>query len=158
MNIPTTNTKFQDLALAPMHTVEHLLNGIVSRKLKCPRAFTTHIEKKKSKIDLKCSRTLTSEEIKEIEDEINQILSEDISITEEFISRTDAMGHYDLGRLPEHAGDTIRIVRIGNYDACPCIGCHVENLKEIKGKFKIISSDYNKDNEILRIRFKILSE
>ena len=155
MNPQPTNIKFQDASLAPMHTAEHLLNGIVSRKLGCARAFTTHIEKKKSKIDLKCSRALTETELKETEEEINRILSEDVAVTEELLPRSVAAERYDLGRLPEDAGDTVRIVHIGTYDACPCIGCHVRHLREIEGRFKIVSSDYNAESGVLRIRFKI---
>ncbi|MBP6066203.1 MAG: alanine-tRNA synthetase second additional domain-containing protein [Bacteroides sp.] len=48
---------------------------------------------------------------------------------------------------------TLRIVRIGNYDACPCIGKHLTNTSGI-GTFNIISYDYNEENQMLRIRFK----
>ena len=34
-----------------MHTAEHLVNGTIARMLGCGRAFSTHIEKKKSKCD-----------------------------------------------------------------------------------------------------------
>ncbi|MDE5639198.1 MAG: alanine-tRNA synthetase second additional domain-containing protein, partial [Odoribacter sp.] len=53
---------------------------------------------------------------------------------------------------PEEARDTLRMISIGDYDLCACIGIHVGNTSEI-GKFKIISSDFEKHR--LRIRFKL---
>ena len=58
-----------------------------------------------------------------------------------------------MKRLPENASDTVRIVKVGDYDECLCIGLHVNNTSEI-GTFKIISHDYN--DGILRIRFKLI--
>ena len=58
-----------------------------------------------------------------------------------------------MKKLPENASDTVRIVKVGDYDECLCIGLHVKNTSEI-GTFKIISHDYN--DGILRIRFKLV--
>ena len=43
-----------------MHTAEHLVNGTIARMLGCGRAFSTHIEKKKSKCDFRFPRNLKS--------------------------------------------------------------------------------------------------
>ena len=58
-----------------------------------------------------------------------------------------------LDKLPEDASETLRIVRIGDYDICACIGNHVETTKEI-GTFRITSTSYNEGN--FRIVFKVL--
>jgi Ser-tRNA(Ala) deacylase AlaX len=67
-------------------------------------------------------------------------------------SKNDAEKEYNLTKLPAEAGDTIRIIKIGDYDACPCSGLHVSHTKEI-GRFKIISTGYNDGK--LRLRFKL---
>ena len=59
---------------------------------------------------------------------------------------------FNLTRLPEDAGDEIRIIKIGNYDSCPCSGDHVQTTKEI-GEFRIVSTSY--ENGIMRLRFKL---
>lgn len=58
----------------------------------------------------------------------------------------------DLSKLPEDASATLRIVKIGEYDTCACIGQHVGTTAEI-GKFKIISWDFESNR--LRLRFKL---
>ena len=58
----------------------------------------------------------------------------------------------DLSKLPADASETLRIVRVGDYDVCACIGTHVENTYEI-GRFKIISHSF--ENGTLRLRFKL---
>ena len=46
----------------------------------------------------------------------------------------------------------LRIVRVGDYDACACIGAHVKNTAEI-GTFKILSHDYETGR--WRVRWKV---
>jgi Ser-tRNA(Ala) deacylase AlaX len=135
-----------------MHSAEHILNQTMVRMFNCGRAFNAHIEKKKSKCDYHINHPLSPEELNEIEKRINDVIESNLPITEEYISREDAEKEFNLTRLPENSGETIRIIRIGNYDACPCSGFHAVNTGDI-GKFSIISSNY--ENEVLRIRFKL---
>ncbi|MCU7492198.1 MAG: hypothetical protein HF300_09400 [Ignavibacteria bacterium] len=134
-----------------MHSAEHILNQTMVRMFSCGRSFSAHIEKKKSKCDYHFDRNLTENEIQTIEAKVNEIIDLDLPVTEEFLSREEAQRTFNLERLPEDAGDKVRIVRIGDYDACPCIGPHVGKTKEI-GSIKIISTDFK--NGILRVRFK----
>lgn len=135
-----------------MHTAEHLMNQTMVRMFGCGRAFSSHIEKKKSKCDYKFPRGLTAEEAAGLEKRVNEAIRADMPVREEFVSREEAAARFDLGRLPEGTGDRLRVVRIGDYDACPCIGPHVSFTGEI-GAFKIVSSSF--ENGILRIRFKL---
>jgi Ser-tRNA(Ala) deacylase AlaX len=134
------------------HTAEHILNQTMVRKFNRGRSFSAHIEKKKSKCDYHFDRNLTDKEINEIETQVNQVISSELPIIEEYYNRSEAEKKFNLEKLPEEAGDKIRIIRVGDYDACPCIGEHVTNTKEI-GRFNIISTSY--ENGVLRIRFKV---
>jgi alanyl-tRNA synthetase len=136
-----------------MHSAEHILNQTMVRMFDCGRAFSAHIEKKKSKCDYRFDRNLTTEEIAQIEQKVNEVIRTDLPIRESLLNRREAEQRFNLARLPEEAGNSIRIITIGEYDACPCSGIHVFSTKEI-GEFKIISTDYA--NGVLRIRFKIL--
>ncbi len=136
----------------PMHTAEHLLNGEIARRYGCGRAFSAHIERKKSKLDYHLERPLTPEELKSLEDYINAIVAEDVAVTEDFITQKEAMDRFDMSRLPEGASDTVRVVRIGDYDECLCAGTHVGHTSEI-GAFRISSSRYQ--DGVQRIVFKL---
>jgi len=135
-----------------MHSAEHILNQTMVRMFSCGRAFSAHIEKKKSKCDYHYERNLTAEEIIRIENKVNEIIKSNLPIQEKILKREEAGNIVSLSRLPEDAGDKVRIIAIGDYDLCPCSGVHALTTGEL-GEFKIISTDCA--NGILRIRFKI---
>lgn len=137
----------------PMHTCEHIVNRTMINLFGCGRAVSAHIEKKKSKLDYAIPQLLSDEDIIKIEETVNSVIARHLDVTTEFITQKEAADRFDLKRLPENASDTVRIVKVGNYDECLCIGLHVNNTSEI-GTFKIISHDYN--DGILRIRFKLI--
>ena len=136
----------------PMHTAEHLLNQTMIRLFGCKRSKNAHIEKKKSKCDYLLSIEPTAEQIAEIETKVNEVIQQHLPVCIEFVKRDQVPAGVDLSKLPGDASKTLRIVRIGDYDTCACIGQHVHNTAEI-GRFKIISTDF--ENHILRIRFKL---
>lgn len=141
----------------PMHSVEHILNATMVKTFGCPRSRTAHIEKKKSKCDYELSSCPTDEQIQAVEDKINEVINQHLPVTIEFMPKEEAKDIVDLSKLPEDASETLRIVRIGDYDACACIGLHVENTSEID-TFKIISHDYDEEKKVLRIRFKLIKQ
>ena len=153
MEISQAAPKFQDESIAPMHTAEHILNQTMVRLFRCGRAVSAHIERKKSKCDYLLEQKPTAEQIQEIENKVNDIISQNLPVSVEYLMREDAEKMFDLSRLPKDVSQTLRIVKIGDYDACPCIGVHVNNTSEI-GRFNIVSSDFF--DARLRIRFNLL--
>ena len=153
MEINQAAPKFQDESIAPMHTAEHILNQTMVRLFRCGRAVSAHIERKKSKCDYLLEQKPTAEQIQEIENKVNDIISQNLPVSVEYLMREDAEKMFDLSRLPKDVSQTLRIVKIGDYDACPCIGVHVNNTSEI-GRFNIVSSDFFDGR--LRIRFNLL--
>lgn len=137
----------------PMHTCEHIVNRTMVNLFGCGRAVSAHIERKKSKLDFALNAQPTEEQLKQMEDMVNEVISRHLPVTTEFISQDEAATRFDMKRLPDGASQTVRVVHVGDYDECLCIGAHVENTAEI-GVFKIISHDWN--DGILRIRFKLL--
>ena len=138
-----------------MHTAEHILNSVMDKMYHCGRSFNSHIESKKSKCDYRIKKGLSEKEVRAVERTVNEIIKLSIPVGEVLVSRRDADKKYFTGKLPENAGEMIRIITIGNFDACPCIGKHVSNTSEI-GSFSIISADFNEG--VLRIRFRITQE
>ena len=137
----------------PAHTAEHILNQTMVRMFGCPRSRNAHVEKKKSKCDYILEVEPTAEQVVEIESMVNSIIAQNLDVTIEFMTRDQAAVIVDLSKLPEDASDTLRIVRIGDYDACACIGAHVKNTSEI-GTFKVISHSF--ENGVWRLRWKVL--
>ena len=126
---------------APAHSAEHILNQTMVRMFGCPRSRNAHVEKKKSKCDYLLDAEPTAQQVAEIESKVNAVIAQNLDVTIEFMNHEQAAAIVDLSKLPEDASDTVRIVRIGDYDACACIGAHVQNTSEI-GTFKVISHSY----------------
>ena len=137
----------------PAHSAEHLLNATMVKMFGCPRSRNAHVERKKSKCDYILDAEPTAEQVAEIEARVNEAISRNLDVTIEFMSREQAAEIVDLTKLPEDASQTLRIVRIGDYDACACIGAQVTNTREI-GTFKIISHSYA--DSVWRLRWKVI--
>ena len=139
----------------PMHSAEHILNQTMVRMFGCPRSRNAHVEKKKSKCDYLLDAEPTAQQVAEIESKVNAVIAQNLDIAIEFMNHEQAASIVDLSKLPEDASDTLRIVRIGDYDACACIGAHVQNTSEI-GTFKVISHSF--ENGVWRLRWKVINQ
>ena len=143
------------LEYEPAHSCEHLLNATMVKMFGCPRSKNAHVEKKKSKCDYILDAEPTAEQVAQIETKVNAEISKNQDVTIEFMNRKQAAAIVDLSKLHEDASETLRIVRIGDYDACACIGAHVTNTSEI-GTFKIISHSF--ENGVWRLRWKVINQ
>ena len=136
-----------------MHTAEHILNATMVRMFGCPRSRNAHIERKKSKCDYELAASPTEGQVAAIEAAVNEVIARNLDITIEYVPRAEAAAIVDLSKLPEDVSETLRIVRVGDYDACACAGAHVKNTSEI-GAFKILSHDF--ENGRWRVRWKVI--
>ena len=125
----------------PAHTAEHLLNQLMVRMFGTERSRNAHIERKKSKMTFVLQQKPSRKEEK--------------AITYELVERNNLPENVTLERLPEDASEKIRLVRIGNYDVCPCIGKHVRSTKQI-GKFELLGTNWDEHSKSFRIRFKVI--
>lgn len=151
MEQPVLNSHNKD-EHRPSHTAEHLLNQTMVRMFGCERSKNAHIERKKSKINYNLPECPTPEQVAEIEAKMNQLIADNLPVTYEFVTRDNIPEGVKLDKLPEDASETLRIVRIGDYDQCACIGQHVESTGQI-GSFRITSTSYNEGS--FRIVFKV---
>ena len=109
----------------PAHTAEHLLNQVMIRMEKA------------------------------IGDKMNELIEDDLPVTYEDVDRNHVPEGINLDRLPEDASQTIRLVRIGDFDVCPCIGKHVRSTSQI-GRFEILGTNWDEQSHTFRIRFKVI--
>ncbi|NLA61802.1 MAG: hypothetical protein GX857_01030 [Bacteroidales bacterium] len=136
----------------PMHTAEHILNQTMVRMFGCPRSRNTHIERKKSKCDYYLEKAPTDAEVQQIEDAVNEVIRKNLQVTEDLAHIEDAEDLVDLSKLPDDVSEMLRIIRVGDYDVCACIGSHVENTSEI-GEFYFTTHTFDKGR--WRVRFKL---
>ena len=139
----------------PAHTAEHLLNQTMIRLFGCGRSYNAHVERKKSKMSFHLDHKPTRQEEKEIERRMNELIEEDLPVTFEFVTRENIPEGVMLDRLPDDASETIRLVRIGDYDVCPCIGKHVRSTRQI-GRFEMLGTNWDEIEKSFRVRFKIV--
>lgn len=139
----------------PSHTAEHLLNQVMVRMFGCERSRNAHIERKKSKINYTLDHEPTPQQIEDIERQMNELIAQNLPVTYEYVTRQSIPEGVTLDKLPQDASETIRIVRIGDFDICPCIGQHVSSTGEI-GLFHITSTSYK--DQSFRIVFKVTTE
>lgn len=151
----------------PAHTAEHLLNQVMQRMFGCERSSNAHIERKKSKISWVLDRKPDRKEEQTIEREMNRLIEQDLPVTFEVLTRAELENliinaseespdsRISLERLPDNASETLRLVRIGDYDTCPCIGRHVRSTGQI-GRFEMLGTNWDNDSRTFRIRFKII--
>ena len=139
----------------PSHSAEHILNQTMVRMFGCSRSRVNHIERKKSKCNYDLPTCPTEEQIREVEATVNRIIAADLEITERYVSRAEVPAEIDLSKLPADASETLRLVYVGDYDVCPCLGAHVKRTSEI-GSFRISSTSYNEGN--FRIVFRVSAQ
>ena len=137
----------------PMHTCEHILNATMVRLFGCPRSRNAHIERKKSKCDYMLAAEPTPEQVDEIVRTVNEVIGRHLDVTVGYRSHEEAARDVDLSKLPAGVSETLRIVRVGDYDACACAGAHVANTSEI-GRFEILSHDF--DGSRWRVRWRVV--
>jgi len=118
----------------------------------CNRSKNAHIERKKSKCDYDLPEALTDEQVALLTKSVNEVIEQNLPVTEEWVDKTTAAHYADLSKLPDGTETAIRIVRVGDYDTCACSGPHVSSTSEI-GAFTIISHDYAEGR--WRVRWKL---
>ena len=138
----------------PMHTAEHLLNQTMVRMFGCERSRNAHIERKKSKISWKVEAEPSAETVQQIVDKMNELIKADLPVTYELVRADEIPEGVSLDRLPEDASEMLRLVRVGDYDVCPCIGTHVKSTAEL-GEFILLGTNWDEEKKNFRIRFKL---
>lgn len=139
----------------PAHTAEHLLNQVMIRMFGTERSSNAHIERKKSKMTFILDHKPDRKEEKAIEAEMNRLITEDLPVTYEMVDRNNIPNGVSVDKLPEDASEMLRLVRIGDFDVCLCIGKHVRSTAQI-GRFEMLGTNWDEEKHAFRIRFKVI--
>lgn len=138
----------------PMHTAEHLLNQTMGRMFGCERSRNAHIERKKSKISFILPEEPDEATVQELVRRMNELIQADLPVTYEFVRADNLPEGVATDRLPDGASELLRLVRIGDYDQCLCIGSHVESTGEL-GEFILLGTNWDAEKHSFRVRFKL---
>lgn len=139
----------------PAHTAEHLLNQVMIRMFGTGRSSNAHIERKKSKMTFILDHKPDRKEEKAIEAEMNRLITEDLPVTYDMVDRNNIPDGVSVDKLPEDASEMLRLVRIGDFDVCLCIGKHVRSTAQI-GRFEMLGTNWDEEKHAFRVRFKVI--
>lgn len=127
------------LALTKNHTATHLLHQALKDVIgEHANQAGSLVSAERLRFDFTNMQGLTHEELQRIETIVNEKIWASLSVEtfEKTIEEAKAMGAMAL--FSEKYGDTVRVVKAGEYSIELCGGCHVSNTSEI-GLFKIVS-------------------
>ncbi len=140
--------------LAQHHSATHIVNAAAKKVLgnHINQAGAKKTEEK-AHLDVTHFQAIDDEQLKEIEEEANKIVKQDIKIKTSFMPRGEAekkygMSLYQGGAVP---GKKIRVVEFPGIDVEACGGTHLHKTSEV-GEIKILKSTKISDG-IVRITF-----
>ncbi len=140
------------------HTATHLLHQAL-RDILGPEVFQkgSNITSERLRFDFSFDRKLTDEEIKKVEELVNQKIKEDLKVERKFMSVEEAKKLNAIGLFDEKYEKQVSVYLIGDrgdyYSAEFCGGPHVEHTTVI-GKIKITKEEAISSG-IRRIRAEI---
>ena len=121
------------------HTATHMLQKALQEVLgDHVRQSGSSVTKDGLRFDFNHFQAMTADEIKRVEDTVNDKISRFIDVTTDVMSAEEAFETGAMALFGEKYGDTVRVVFIGDYSKELCGGTHVRNSGQI-GAFKILS-------------------
>ncbi|MFW9964259.1 MAG: alanine--tRNA ligase [Candidatus Sifarchaeia archaeon] len=123
--------------IVKLHTATHLLQAALRKVLGNEVTQNgSNITEDRLRFDFTFSRKLTPEEIEEVESLVNEIISQDLEVTREFLPYDEAIGKGALAFFKENYGETVSVYSVGDFSMELCGGPHVEHTG-VLGKFRI---------------------
>lgn len=127
------------MASARNHSATHLLHKALKEVLgEHVNQAGSLVTSERLRFDVTHFSSITKEELKVIEEKVNDVILESLNITCENMSINDAKNKGAMALFGEKYGDEVRVVSMGDYSIELCGGTHLTNTSQI-GMFKILS-------------------
>ncbi|MDP3640482.1 MAG: alanine--tRNA ligase [Nanoarchaeota archaeon] len=124
-----------------LHTVTHLLNEALRRVLsKDIHQRGSNITAERLRFDFNFPRKLTPEEVKQVEDEVNRVITFDFPVVRKEMAYQEAVKLGAQAEFGQKYPERVSVYIVGDYSQELCGGPHVQHTKEI-GYFKIIKEE-----------------
>ena len=137
--LATVVNKEMRMASARNHSATHILHKVLKEVLgEHVNQAGSLVTPERLRFDVTHFEAITKEELKVIEDKVNDIILESLNITCENMSINDAKNKGAMALFGEKYGDEVRVVSMGDYSIELCGGTHLTNTSQI-GMFKILS-------------------
>ena len=120
------------------HTATHLLNAALKKVLspECNQKGS-NITDERMRFDFNFERPMTQEEVKAVEDLVNEKIKEDLPVIYKEMTLEEARAQNFVGVFDSKYGDVVKTYSIGEFSKEMCGGPHVERTG-VLGTFKIV--------------------
>jgi alanyl-tRNA synthetase len=124
-----------------LHTITHLLHQALRQILgEGVHQVGSNITPERLRFDFTYPEKLTPQQIREVEDLVNQQIQKDLAVKMETMSLDEAKKKGALAFFADKYGEKVKVYSIGNFSQEVCGGPHVDSLGEI-GSVKIIKEE-----------------
>ena len=139
------------------HTATHLLHQALRTVLgDHVKQSGSNITEERLRFDFTHPQKMTKEEIKQVEDLVNEQIERDLPVTCEEMSYEDAKKSGAIGLFTDKYGDKVKVYTIGDFSKEICGGPHVTHTGDM-GRFKI-KKEESSSSGIRRIKAVLIKE
>ena len=121
-----------------LHTGQHLLSGIILRKLGAP-TFSLHLGDDICTIDVDTGAELNEQILVDIEEAVADAIEENHPVNIHLCPPEDVHS-FSLRKIPPTGEDVIRVVEVEGFDVIACCGTHLKSTAEI-GMLRILGAE-----------------
>jgi alanyl-tRNA synthetase len=140
-----------------LHTATHLLQQALRDVLGAHvRQMGSNITAERLRFDFSHPRKLTPEEIRQVEEIVNQQIGRDLPVSMEMMPLQEALDQGALAFFGERYADTVKVYKIGDYSKEVCGGPHVQHTGSL-GRFKITKAE-SIGQGVQRVRADLIEE